>query len=161
VPSSTLKVTLLVVIAVLSLVVGPQVASAANQASFSGASSAVQGAFVAVQTAGKDGGNITSLLAQLNGALALVQKATAENSTKPAQAAADLNSAVTIAQGVQAASATVAQQGVSARQLQLEVSIGSAIAIVGVAIALYVYGDRIYRRIWLRIYRGHMVKKVG
>ena len=156
-----LKVALLTVILVVVLMTAAPPISAAGQASFDGANSAVQSAFVAVQTAGKDGGNITSLVAQLNGALALVQQANEENSTNPLQASADLQSALTVAQQVEAAAATVAQQGSSARQLQLELSAGSAVVIVGIAAALYVYGDRIYRRVWLRVYRGHVVKKSG
>ena len=156
-----MKVALLLAIVVLFLEVGSPLASAASQPSFIGASSAVQSAFVAVQAAGKDGGNITSLVAQLNGALALVQKAVLENSSNPAQASADLQSASNIAQGVQSTAAGVAQQGISTRQLQFEVSIASAVVIVVIAVALYVYGDRIYRRLWFRMYRGQVVKKVG
>jgi len=156
-----LKIAVFAVVLILFLVVGSPGVYASSQTTLSGVSSAVQSAFVAVQTAGKDGGNVTSLVSQLNDALALVQKASAENSTKPAQASADLKSALTIAQGVQSAAATVAQQGTSARQLQVELSIGSALVIVGIAVALYVYGERIYRRLWLRTYRSHVVRKVG
>jgi hypothetical protein len=156
-----MKVVPLVFIAVLLLMVEPPVTSAATQASFTGTSSAVQSAFVAVQMAGTDGGNITSLVTQLNGALVLLQKASAENSTDPAQASADLQSALAIAQEVRSAAATVGQQGISARQFQFDVSVASAIAIVGAAVALYLYGDRIYRRLWLRMYGGQVVRKAG
>jgi predicted PurR-regulated permease PerM len=156
-----MKASVTAVLALLFLMTGAPVVSAASQASFNGASSAVQSAFVAVQTAGRDGGNTTSLVSQLNGALALVQKAFTENRSSPAQAAIDLQSAASIAQGVQSSAATVAQQGTSARQFQLGLSIGSAIVIIGIAVALYAYGDRIYRRTWLRVYRGHVVKKNG
>ena len=155
-----MKVAVLATIAVvLLMILSPEVT--VGQASLSGASSAVQTAFVSVQTAGKDGGNITSLVAQLNGALALLQKASAENSSNPAQASADLQSALTIAQQVQSSAAIVAQQGISARHTQIEVSGISATAIVVVAFVLYVYGDTIYRRLWLRIYGSHVVRKVG
>jgi len=156
-----LKVALFVALVVLFMVVVPPEVTAANQSSFKGASSAVQVAFAAVQTAGNDGGNITSLVAQLNGALALVQKASAENSTDPAQASADLQLALSMVAVVQSSAADVAQHGTSARQLQFETSVASAIVIVGIAVALYAYGDRIYRRIWLRVYGGHVVKKLG
>ena len=156
-----MKVALLALVVVSLLVVVSPAASAAVNASFSGASSAIQSAFVAVQTAGSDGGNITSLLARLNSALALAQKASMENSTNPSQASADLQSALGIAQGVQASAARVGQQGIAARQLQFEISVTSAVAIVGIAAALYLYGDRIYRRLWLWIYRGHVVRKIG
>ena len=134
---------------------------AASQASFNGASSAVQRAFVAVQGAGKDGGNVTSLVAELNGALALVQKASSENSSNPTQAASDLNSALAIVQVVQASAASVAQQSLAARHFQIELSVGSATAILVIAFALYAYGDWIYHRLWLRVYGGHVVKRIG
>lgn len=156
-----MKVAIFVAVVISLLMVGTPGVLAASQASFNGASSAVQNAFVAVQTAGKDGGNVTSLVAQLNGALALVQKASAENGSNPAQASTDLQSAMSIAERVQLSAATVAQQGISAGRVQFELSIGSAVVIVGIAVALYFYGDRIYRRMWLRIYGDHVVRKIG
>lgn len=140
---------------------GTPAALAATPASFSGASSAVQQAFVAVKKAGNDGGNVSSLVAELNGALALIQKAESENSSNPAQAGADLQSALAMAQGVQAEAPAVAQQGASARQFQFILSVTVSAVIVGVAVALYVYGDRLYRRVWLRIYGGSVVSRVG
>ena len=151
----------LAIVLVTLLTVGEPAAYAASQASLNGASSAVQSAFVATQTAGKDGGNITSLLAQLNGALALVQKASAENSTKPAQASTDLQSAQTIALQVQSSAAMVAQQGTSARRFQLFFSLFSALVIICFAAAIYVFGDKIYRRLWLRMYGNYAVRRVG
>jgi len=104
---------------------------------------------------------VSALVAELNGALTLIQKASSENSTNPGQAANDLNSAEAVAAGVKASAATVGQQGIAARQSQFELSIGSVIVIVGIAIALYVYGDRIYYRLWLRMYGSHVVRKGG
>ena len=26
---------------------------------------------------------------------------------------------------------------------------------------IYIYGERLYHRLWLRVYSGHVVKKVG
>ena len=151
---------LIATLAAVMLVASPATMSA-SQASFNGTSVAVQQAFMAVQSAGRSGGNVTALVAELNTALVLLQKASAENSTDPAQAASVLNSALGIVQGVQASAATVAQQGQAAGQLQFDLSVGSAAVIVAIAVALYVYGDRIYRRLWLQIYGGHVVKKVG
>jgi hypothetical protein len=156
-----LKVALVAVIVVVLLTIGAPNVSAASGANFSGTSSAVRSAFIAVQAAGKDGGNITSLVVQLSGALGLVQKASAENASNPIQASTDLQSALRIAQAVQSSAGTVAQQGMSARQLQFELSVTSAAVIIGLAIALYLYGDKIYRRLWLRIYGSQMVRKVG
>jgi hypothetical protein len=121
----------------------------------------VQQGFIALQAAGKDGGKVSSLVGQLNEALVLIQKAASENASSPGQAATDLQEAISIAQGVRASAASVAQQGMSARQLQLEVSLGSAIAIVLVAVTLYIFGDGIYRRLWLRVYADHVVRRNG
>ena len=136
-------------------------ATAASSSSFTGASSAVQQGFTALQAAGKDGGNVSSLVAQLNGALALIQKAESENASNPVQATTDLQAALGMAQGVQASASGVAQNGISARQLQLELSLGSVFVIVAIAVALYTFGDRIYRRLWLRVYADHVVRKNG
>jgi len=156
-----LRVAIIALVLASLIALGAPQAFASSQASFNGASSAVEHAFVAVQNAGKDGGNVSALVAELNGALTLIQKATSENSTNPGQAVSDLNSVLAIAQGVQASAATVGQQGLAARQFQLEMSIGSAIVIVGIAIGLYFYGDRIYYRLWLRMYGSHVVRKGG
>jgi hypothetical protein len=155
-----LKATLLALCLVILIAQAPE-AFASSQPSSTQASSAVGTAFAAVQAAGRDGGNVSSLVAQLNGALVLIQEASSENSSNPAKAASDLNSALAIAEGVQASAATAAQQGMAARQLQFGLSIGTAAAIVAIAIALYFYGDRIYHRLWLRTYGSHLVKRVG
>lgn len=156
-----MKAAILIFVLVFLILLEAPESVAAGNASFNGASSSVQQAFVAVQSAGKDGGNVASLVTELNGALALIQKATSENSTNPSQAVTDLNSAVTIAQGAQSSASNIATQGISARRVQLFLSVVSAFAIVCVAAAIYVFGDRIYRMLWLRIYGGHVVSRVG
>lgn len=135
--------------------------SAASPATFSSASGAISTAFVAVHQAGNDGGNVTGLVASLNAALQLYSQAEAENATQPAKASSDLTNATQIANGVSAEAPAIGQQGAAARQTQLELSIGSATVIVVLAALIYVFGDRIYRRAWLRLYSGYTVKKVG
>ena len=134
---------------------------AASQSDFGGAQSVVQSAFSAVQNADRLGGNVTALVAQLNGALSLIQKASAENATNPAQAAKDLANATSVAQKVASAAGPVGQQGSAARQLQFYLSVGSAAVIVAVASLIYIFGDRIYRRLWLRAYGSYEVRKIG
>ncbi len=155
-----LLLTVLVLIA-LGLCASPYPASAATQAQVSSANSQIQSAFVAVHGAEKSGGDVSSLVSQLNDAVSLVGAAQAENSTNPAQAAADLANATSIAQVVSAAAGPVGQRGASVRQAQGLLSVGSAAAIVVVAVMIYVYGDRVYRRAWLRLYGGYVVRKVG
>lgn len=151
-------ITLVLMLVILGSVPGTR---AVSESSVSSAESTIQGAFVVVQNAESQGGNVTSLVGQLNDALTLVQRALAENSTNPSQATADLQSAIVIAQQVAADAPAVEQSGLASRQAQEYVSIGSAIAVVTVAALIYVYGERIYRRIWLRLYSDHVVKKVG
>jgi len=151
---------ILLVILTLVLFV-PATARAATSSSFVSADASVQTAFLAVHSAEARGGNVSGLDAQLNTAIGLIQSANSENSTNPAQATRDLQNATNIAQSVEAEAPTIGQQGASARQLQLEVSIGLAAVMVAVAAALYVMGDRISRRLWLRMYGGYVVRKVG
>jgi len=134
---------------------------AASQTDYSNAMQQIGSAFSATYTADQRGGNVTSLVSQLNGALQLVAKATSENSTQPTRASTDLQQAVTIAKSVQAAAAGVGDVGAAARQAQLYISVGSAIVIVAIASLIYVFGDRIYRRLWLRVYGNYEVRKIG
>ena len=46
-----------------------------------------------------------------------------------------------------------------ARQLRLYESLGTVAATLGIAALAYLMGDRVYRRLWLRVYRNHVVKK--
>jgi hypothetical protein len=136
-------------------------AEAATQSQVSDANAAIQSAFVSTHSAESSGGNVSSLVAKLNLAIQLVQKATAENATNPAQASTDLSNASSIAQSVGASAGAVGRQGASAKQAQQVLSLGSAGAIVVVAALIYAFGDRIYRRAWLRLYGGYVVKRVG
>jgi hypothetical protein len=136
-------------------------AGAATQTQFSAADTAVQTAFIAVHNADAKGGNVSSLIAQLNEAIQMIQAAQALNATNPAGALADLGNATTLANEVAAAAPAVGDQGASAKQSQFDVSVGSAIAIVVIAAAIYAFGDRIYRGAWLRMYGGYVVRKIG
>ena len=104
---------------------------------------------------------MTKLIASFNVALALYAKAQGVNSTQPGAATSDLQNATQIADAISADAPLVGQQGAAARQTQLELSVGSAAAVVALAALIYVYGDRIYRRAWLRLYSGYLVKKIG
>lgn len=133
--------------------------NAATASEFSNANSAINSAFSAVYNAEGDGGNVTVQINELNTALALVDRAQAENSTNPSHALADLQNATLIATQVSNQSGAVSQAGAAARQVEDEESIGSAIAILVVALLIYLYAGRIYRRAWLFAYRNHVVKR--
>jgi len=133
-------------------------ARAATNGEFNTATNAIESAFVAVHNAGQNGGNVSELVTELNTALNLLQKAQAENATNPTQAATDLQNATSMAEGVSAASASVAQAGNAARRVTMATSIGGASAIVIAAVLIYIFGDRIFRRLWLFVYRNFVVR---
>jgi hypothetical protein len=139
----------------------PAGATAASQSEFSSASGSIASAFLAVSSAQQSGGNVTALVAQLNLALKLYMQADSENQSQPSQASADLRNATIIAEKVGTNAPAVGQAGASARQLQTYLSAGAAVAVVAMAALVYVFGDRVYRRLWLRVYSGHLVKRVG
>jgi hypothetical protein len=145
----------------LSIICGGGVASAATSSEFSAASSAIASSYTAVLNAQEKGGNVSGLVAQLQESVDLVQKATAENSANPTLASADLSNATSIAQMVSNEAPAAGLAGAEAKQVLLYTSVGSAAAIILVALLVYRYGDRIFRRAWLRVYGKHLVEKVG
>jgi hypothetical protein len=149
---------LLLALVALSLFSRAGSAAAVTQTQVSNANSQIQSAFASAYSAEKSGGNVSSLVAQLNNAIQLIQKAEAENATSPAQAAADLQNATATAQSVIAESPSVAQTGSAARQTTEITSVGAASAIVVVAALTYIFGGRVYRSAWLRLHRDYVVR---
>jgi len=123
------------------------------------ANNSVNDAFSSVYYAEQNGGEVTTLVEKLNIAVSLIQKAVAENATDPNAAIADFSNATAIAQAVSLNSASVSTSGSMARQLRLYESLGTVIATLGIATLAYLRGDRVYRWLWLRVYRNHVVKK--
>ena len=123
------------------------------------ANNAVNSAFSAIYYAEQDGGDASALVEKLNTAILLIQRAVAENATDPNAATADLSNATTIAQRVSQNSSSVSTSGLMARQLSLYESLGTVAAALGLAALAYLRGDRVYRRLWLYVYRNHVVKK--
>jgi hypothetical protein len=149
---------LLLALFALSLYPRTDSASAVTQTQVSSANSEIQSAFASAVGAEKSSGNVSSLDAKLNTAIQLVQKAEAENSTNPSQAAADLQNASAVAQSVIAESPSVSRTGSAARQTTEITSVSAASAIVVVAALVYVFGGRIYRMAWLRLHRDYVVR---
>ena len=135
-----------------------QYSTAATADNFASANASVASAFQSMYSAEKSGGNVTSLTAQLNEAVALIQKAQAENSTNPLLATADLQNATSIANLVASESIAVGQSGASSLRLRDSESIASAIVIVVAAILVYIYGGRIFRRVWFLLYKSYLVR---
>lgn len=156
--SKVLVVTWLLLVA-LSLTSFYSGAATVND--FTNANSAIDSAYLATHKAEKSGGNVTVQINELNTAIALIEKAQAENSTQPAQALLDLDNATQIAILVSNQSSSIADAGASATQMRNTLSVGSAIVIIVAAAMIYLYGGRIYRRVWLYLYKNYVVKPSG
>ena len=133
--------------------------SAANPAEFQSANTAINTAFSATYNAGQSGGDVAPLVAELNSAIALMQKAQSENASNPSQASTDLQNAVQIAQQVSSEAPALGQSGTAARQTLVSESIGGILAIAILGIVVYVYGGRVYRMIWFVVYRDRVVRR--
>lgn len=130
-----------------------------HPALFSVADDLVNNAFSSIHYAEQNGGDVSSLVERLNAAILLIQKAGAENATAPSAAATDLSNATSIAQMVALTSASVSSNGSMGRQLRLYESLGTIATTLIVATLAYFRGDRVYRRLWLYVYKNHLVKK--
>jgi hypothetical protein len=123
------------------------------------ADNSVNNAFSSVYYAEQNGGDVSALIEKLNAAVFLIQKAGAENATNPNAATTDLSNATRIAQMVSLTSASVSSSGSTARQLRFYESLGTIVATLVVATLAYLRGDRVYRLLWLYVYKNHLVKK--
>ena len=119
----------------------------------------VNSAFSSIYYGEQNGGDVSALVEKLNDAVSLIQKAVAENATDPNAATADVSNATTIAQTVSLNSTFVSASGSMARQLRLAQSLDTVITTLAIAALAYLRGDRVYRRLWLYVYRNHVVKK--
>jgi hypothetical protein len=131
--------------------------NAASPGAFSTTDAALISTYSAILTAQHNGANVSQLVAQLNSAVALYQKALTENSTNPSGAMLDLRNATQIASVVSAQAPTISQAGASSTQLRDAVSISSAVAVGVTAVLAYVFGGRIYRRVWFFLYKDYVV----
>ncbi len=131
----------------------------ASASEFSSTNSSINKAFLAVQSAEKSGGNVTGLVKNLNVAVDLIQKAQAENATNPSQATSDLQEANALASEVLSNSSSVASAGISHSRNVFTESVTAAIGILIVSSLVYIYGDRVYRQLWLQVFRNHLVRR--
>lgn len=132
---------------------------ASNGQSFTDSNNAVNNAFSSIYYAEQNGGDVSALVAKLNTAISLIQTAKAENATNTSASTNDLSNSTNIAQNVSLTAHSVSSSGLAARQLRLYESIGATTATIALAALTYLKGDPVYRRLWLYIYRNHVVKK--
>jgi hypothetical protein len=135
--------------------------NAASAADFSSTIDDINSAFSATLRAQQSGGNVSALVESLNSALAFVQQAQSNNLTNPSLASQELRNATQIAQQVSTEAPAIEQEGASAKQTLMEESILGIIIIGILGAIVYAFGERIYRILWLAIYRDHVVKPNG
>ena len=133
-------------------------AYALTKSEVSSATTAIQSAFVSTHNAEESGGNVSGLVRQLNDAIQLVQKAEDENSSNPLQAAADIQAAVQEAHNIVTESKSIKSIGTVTQEILYIRSIASAITIIVAAVLIYIFGGRVFRKIWLRMYGNFVVK---
>ena len=134
-------------------------ASAATSTQFNAANSAIQNAYTSVyHSEVQNHSDVSNLVNQLNNATQFVNKAYAENSTNPAQAASDLLTAESIAQNVSNQTASVSSAGIKVHELQTFESVGVAVTVVSSAGLIYIFSDDLYRKWWVRTYRYYIVR---
>ncbi len=134
-------------------------ASAASSTQFNAANAAIQNAYTSLyHSEVQNHADVSNLVNQLNNATQFVNKAYAENSTDPAQAASDLLTAESIAQNVSNQTASVSRAGINVHELQTFESIGVAVTVVSSAGLIYIFSDALYREWWVRTYQTYIVK---
>jgi len=90
--------------------------AAASENDFSNTNSLITAAYIGMYSAEQKGGNVSSLVVQLNAALSLYYKAQQENFTEPNQASIDLNNATQLANNVSSESTQIGQAGAAAHR---------------------------------------------
>lgn len=154
--SRSILTVALIVVVMSTLAATPREVSADP---FGTASQSVNNAFSSVYSAEQNGGDVSGLVEKLNTAIFLIQRANAENATDPSAAATDLSNATTIANEVSISAASVSNSGSNSRQTSLYESFGTIVATLAIGVLVYVRGDRVYRRLWFRVYRNYLVRK--
>jgi hypothetical protein len=147
------------VLAVLVLALSVAAAPTARAQTSSQVRAQIGEAYVAVLQAEQSGGNVTSMVAQLNSALSLVQQADSINGTDPSQAQALYSQASSIAGQVIQSAPAVASAGAAATSTAETYLAVETVVLAGLAVVAYLYTPRIFWSLWLRVHRGWRVKK--
>jgi hypothetical protein len=154
-----MKLSHVAVVVVSLLVFATVMVPVARAETSSQVSAQIGQAYAAVLNAEQNGGNVSSLVAQLNSAISLVQEADLVNSTNPSRAQTLYSQAFSLASQVVQSAPGVAAAGrtsVSAAQFDLIVE---SIVLAALAGLVYVYTPKIFWNFWLRTHRDWRVKK--
>ncbi len=131
----------------------------AQSSGYSSALKKIESAFTAVQSAEREGGNVTELVSQLNQALALLSLSSNVSATNPALSEEYIANATAIAEHVLSSAPAIGARGDAGRSERTYLAIGSSAGVVALGSLIYVYGELVYYAIFERLYRGYIVKK--
>jgi len=147
---------LLLIFSIVLLSLGPVMQSDAQVAQSSSVEAKVLGSLTLVQNAQASGGNVSSLVAQLNQAAQLVlDSRQTRNSTR---AGVDLARAASIADNVSALAPGVRAEGIVNTRNDL-IATGVELVMLGASCVLvYIYLPRIFWRMWTRAHRNWRIE---
>lgn len=135
--------------------------SAPAMAQTSGSTRAqIEQAFLAIQAAEANGGNVTSLVSTLNQAINLTETADRLNATDPQGAASRYSQAYSLAVKVLQEAPAVAAQGRAAVSTSTIELYGETVLLGALAAVGYFFTPRVFWRAWLRAHKGWRVRKV-
>ena len=118
----------------------------------------IQQAFREVNQAEGAGGNVSSLVLSLNGAVALSSEADRIQNSNPGRAAQLSSQAEVIATQVIAEALTLHAAATASRQAATEVYAVELLALAGIGALVYRYGPRILWRAWFELHADWSVK---
>ena len=122
------------------------------------AQSLIQQAFREVNQAEGAGGNVSSLVSSLNGAVALSSEADRLQNSNPGRAAQLSSQAEAIATQVIAEALTAREAATASRQVATEVYVVELLALAGMGALVYRYGPRILWRLWYELHSDWSVR---
>ena len=120
----------------------------------------VHEAFRAIVDAYNAGGNVTSLVSKLNDALDLISRADEVASEDPELAHSLISQANSTLTQILEEAPEVAEEGRRRVFIGRVVLTSSAVAAAVVGVSAYIYGPRLFWRLWVRLRRRHRVRAV-
>jgi len=128
-----------------------------NKEAIADTRSEIYNAFKAVARAYNAGGDVGELVKRLNEALSLISKAEELLDEDPEETMHLSSEAQIIAQNVTLEAPNVEERGLQRKQVETVIMVGSSFGLVASGVLIYVYGPRIFWRIWVRLRRNYRV----
>jgi hypothetical protein len=121
------------------------------------AQTAVHNAYEALLEASAAGGDVTELTAQLNHALNLIAQANTLVLSDPVESQKLASQAQDIANNVTVNAPEVKEAGIAQNQISTIILAGTVIALITAGILVYIFGQKIMWKIWLKLRSNYRV----